>query len=142
MKKIAKLFSLALISLLLASTSALALQANHDYTVQLHTISVTGQQALVEAMPATTDINGKLNYQFTDVPDSDTSPFLMVQIMDSDTMVRQSMVPAPTSGQQLQMGVSEISHSQTRAALQAMRPNQAAIRRTTAHRQSHESGPL
>jgi len=122
MKKINTLLSLALLFVALGNASAWALTANHNYTVQLRTVTATGQQTVVEEMAATTDVNGKLHFQFNDVPDTSSTPFLMVQIMDSagGQMVRQSLVPAPTPGQQMQMGVSEISHGQTQAALQAM----------------------
>jgi hypothetical protein len=124
MKKLATLLSLALVFSVLTATSALALTANHPYTVQLHTVSDAGQSMLVEQMNSTSDANGKLHFQFSNVPDTDSAPFLMVQIMDTVNgqlqMVRQTLAPAPTAGEQMQMGVSEISHHQTQAALQAM----------------------
>lgn len=124
MNKIATLLSLTLMISVLTITSALALSPNHPYTVQLQRVSDSGQQLLVEQMNATSDANGKLNFQFSNVPDIDSTPYLMVQIMDNVDgqlhLVRQNMVPAPTTGQQMQMGVSEISHRQTQAALSAM----------------------
>lgn len=124
MNKIMTFLSLALAISVMTATSAMALMTNHDYTVQLHTVSATGQQAQVEEMVTTTDVNGKLSFHFSNVPDTDHTPFLMIQIMENVggqlQMVRQSLVPAPTTGQQMQMGVSEISHRQTQAALEAM----------------------
>jgi len=120
MKKIMTFLSMALLISVMTATSAMALTANHTYSVQLHSVSNAGQPMLVEQMNATSDANGKLNFQFSNVPDNESTPFLMVQIMDGGTMVRQSLAPAPTAGQQMQMGVSEISHRQTQAALQAM----------------------
>jgi len=35
-------------------------------------------------------------------------------------VVRQTMVPAPTTGQQMQMGINDVTYRQTQAALQAM----------------------
>jgi hypothetical protein len=123
MKRISVL-GLALLLSAYCATSALALTANHAYTVQLSPVSATGQQTAVEQMDATTDGNGKLSFHFTNVPDSGTAPFLMVQIMDNaggqQQVVRQTLVPAPNSGQQMQMGVDEVSFRQTQAALQAM----------------------
>ncbi len=121
MKRIHAL-GLALLFTAMSATSALALTANHGYTVQLFTLSATGQQTPVEQMDATTDANGKLNFQFSNVPDTGTAPFLMVQIVDSSNqqMVRQTLVPAPKADQQMQMGVNEVSYRQTQAALQAM----------------------
>ena len=123
MKRI-RLLGLALLLSAFAAGPALALTANHPYTVQLSTVSATGQQTAVEQMDTTTDGNGKLSFHFSDVPDSGSAPFLMVQIMDSASgqqqVVRQTLVPSPTSGQQMQMGVDEVSYRQTQAALQAM----------------------
>ncbi len=124
MKKRIHALGLALLFTAISATSVLALTANHSYTVQLSTLSITGQQTAVEQMNATTDANGRLNFQFTNIPDTGTSPFLMVQIMDTvggqQQVVRQTMVPAPTADQQMQMGVNEVSYRQTQAALQAM----------------------
>jgi len=120
MNKIMTWLSLALVISVMTATSSMALLINHDYSVQLHIVSASGQQTLVEEMAATSDINGKLNFQFSNVPDSNSTAFLMVQIMDGATLVRQSLAPAPTAGQQMQMGVSEISHRQTQAALQSI----------------------
>ncbi|MEJ2691252.1 MAG: hypothetical protein P8130_15185 [Deltaproteobacteria bacterium] len=121
MKKILALGPALLLSAFLAN-SALALTPNHSYIVELSTVSTTGQQTAVDQRDVTTDANGKLSFKFADVPDTGTSPFLMVQIMDpaGGAPVRQTLIPAPTAGQQLQMGVSETSSRQTQVALQAM----------------------
>ena len=121
MKRIHAL-GLALLFTAISATSALALTANHAYTVQLSTLSAAGQQTVVEQMDATTDANGKLDFQFSNVPDIGTTPYLMVQIVDSSNqqMVRQTLVPAPKADQQMQIGVNEVSFRQTQAALQAM----------------------
>ena len=117
---------LALVFSVIFATSALAapLTANHSYTVQLSTLSASGQQTAGEQMNATTDANGKLTFQFSDAPDTSTATFLMVQVMDSvngqNQVVRQTLVPAPMAGQQVQMGINEVSYRQTQAALQAM----------------------
>ncbi|WP_020676583.1 hypothetical protein [Geopsychrobacter electrodiphilus] len=122
MNKIRTFLSMALLISVMTATSAMALTANHAYTVQLHSVSAAGvpSSTPVAQMNATSDMNGKLSFQFSNVPDSGSTPFLMIRIMDGTTIVRQSLAPAPTAGQQLQMGVSEISHRQTQAALQAM----------------------
>lgn len=124
MKTIAKILSLALSGVLLLASGALALTANHAYTVQLSTVSASGGQTAVEQMEVAADADGKLSFQFSDVPDTGTAPFLMVEIMDSvggtQQVVRQSLMPAPPAGEQLQMGVNETSSRQTRASLQAL----------------------
>lgn len=124
MKKMMRLLSLLLSVSVLAATSALALTANHAYRVQLSTVSASGQQTALAQMEATANGDGQLSFQFSDVPDSDSVPFLMVEIMDTvggqQQMVRQTLVPAPTPGQQMQMGVNELSHRQTQATMQAL----------------------
>ncbi|MCF6179720.1 MAG: hypothetical protein L3J63_10085 [Geopsychrobacter sp.] len=123
MKKIFIRLSLALAACLLISNSAMALVANHTYTVKLSTLSTDNLQTMVEEVSATTDINGKLSFQFSNVPDTSMTPFLMVEVIDMASgqaqVVRQGLVPAPASGQSMQMGVSEISHRQTQATLRA-----------------------
>jgi len=123
MKKILSL-ALALFLATFFAKSALALTPNHSYTVELMTVSTSGQQTSVAQMDATADATGKLNFQFSNVPDANTGPFLMIQIMDTvdgqQQAVRQTLVPAPTAGQHLQMGVNEVSSRQTQVALQAM----------------------
>jgi len=123
MKRILALGLALFISAFLAN-SALALTPNHSYTVELATVSTSGQQTAVDRIDATTDANGKLSFQFAGVPDTGTAPFLMVQIMDTaggqQQVVRQTLVPSPASGQHMQMGVSEVSSRQTQVALQAM----------------------
>lgn len=115
-------WSLVLLLLAASATSALALTANHNYTVKLATVAANGQQTPVTQMDAVTDAAGKLHYQFANVPDSGSTPFLMVQIIDSanQQVVRQTLVPAPKADQQLQMGVTETSSRQTAASMQAL----------------------
>ena len=110
---------LTLLLLAFCATSALALTANTTYNVQLMTVSSTGQTTAVGSpMQEITNANGVLSFNFSDVP---TSGFLMVQITDSNGQtVRQTLVPAPTAGQQMQMGINAVSNSQTQAALAAM----------------------
>ena len=124
MKKMMKFLALALAVSMLAATSALALTANHAYMVQLSTVSASGQQTALSQMAATADASGKLSFQFSDVPDTGSASFLMVEIMDTvggqQQVVRQTMLPAPAPGQHLQTGVNELSSRQARAARQAM----------------------
>jgi hypothetical protein len=116
--------SLALLMLAVFGSSALALMANQPYSVQLLRVTAGGQQQLVSQMEARTDAGGKLDFSFANLPDAGTAPFLMVQIMDNSSgqaqILRQTLVPAPTAGAQMQMGVSETTFRQTQAALRAM----------------------
>jgi hypothetical protein len=116
--------SLALLMLVVFGSSALALMANQPYSVQLLRVSAGGQQQLISQMEASTDAGGKLDFSFANLPDAGTAPFLMVQILDNSSgqaqILRQTLVPAPTAGEQMQMGVSETTFRQTQAALHAM----------------------
>ena len=118
MKRIHAL-GLTLLLMAFSATSALALTANTTYSLQLMTVSSTGQTTAVGSpMQETTNANGVLSFSFSDVP---TSGFLMVQITDSNGQtVRQTLVPAPTAGEQMKMGIDAVSNSQTQAALAAM----------------------
>lgn len=118
-----RLLIAGLAAAIFCAAPALALTTNHTYTVQLYTVSDAGQQTLVDQMETQSDGNGRLNFQFANVPDTATAPFLMVQIMEpagSQQPVRQTLVPAPQAGQQMAMGVDEVNSRQTQAALQAM----------------------
>jgi hypothetical protein len=106
------------------ASSALALLPNHDYNVTMSTLSETNHQTLVEKVAAKSDTYGKLSFHFSNIPDSSTAPFLLVEIIDmasvQPNVVRQNLIPAPEAGQALRMGMNEISHRQTQAALRAM----------------------
>ncbi len=130
MKKMTTLLSLTLVVSVLVATSALALPANYAYTVKLSAVSDSGQKTVVEQLETMTDASGKLSFQFGNVPDTDTAPFLLVEVIDTSgdpfQIMRQSLVPAPSPGQAMQMGVNETSHRQTQAALRAFSDGEVA----------------
>lgn len=103
------------------ATSALALTPNTPYTVKLSTVSSTGQLTQLASMPATADANGKVAFNFTGVPNNNTSRFLMLQIVDgAGATARQGMVAAPAPGGTVAMGVSEVTDKQAKAMLKTM----------------------
>jgi len=106
---------------LLFATSALALTPNAPYTVKLSTVSATGQLTQVASMPETADANGKVAFNFTGVPNNNSSRFLMLQIVDNNgATARQGMVAAPAPGGNVAMGVSEVTDKQAKAMLKTM----------------------
>ena len=82
MKRILPL-GLTLLLAVFFCNSALALTPNHSYSVELFIVSADGRQTSVERINAITDADGKLSFQFNNVPDGDITPFLLVQIRDN-----------------------------------------------------------
>lgn len=123
MKKIMTSISVAWAISLLVASSALALLPNHDYNVIMSTLSEPNQLTMMEEIAATSDTNGKLSFHFSNIPDSSTAPFLMVEIFDmvngQPVVVRQNLIPAPEVGQALRMGMNETNHRQTQASMRA-----------------------
>lgn len=123
MQKIIISLALAASISIVAASSALALLPNHDYSVQMSTLSDGNQQTIIEEISAITDTDGKLSFRFSNVPDTSVAPFLLVEIIDmtdgQPQVVRQNLVPSPEVGQAIRVGMNEISHRQTQASLRA-----------------------
>jgi hypothetical protein len=126
--KVTRYLFFALLLSTICATSALALPINKVLTAQLSLISsaVVNQSGLitpvlipVRSISVTTDASGKVSFGFTSVPTSDSAQFLMVQILDGTTVLRQSVVPAPAPGGTVNFGVSEVTTSQATALLKA-----------------------
>lgn len=92
--------------------SAFAFPANKPLTVQLSTVSPSGQLATVSSIAVTSDAAGKVSFSFSHVPTSDTTSFLMIQILDGSTVLRRSIVAAPAPGGGASAGVSEVTDRQ------------------------------
>ncbi len=117
--KVTQYLLLALLLSLVSATSALALPVNKVLTVQLSAVSATGQLTTVRSISVTTDATGKVSFDFSGVPTSDTAPFLMVRVIDGTTVLRQSIVAAPAPNGSVNVGVSEVTTSQATAMLKA-----------------------
>ncbi len=118
--KVTRYLLMALLLSVVCATSALALPINKVLTVQLGTVSAKGQFVLIRSISATSDANGKLAFSFANVPTSDSVPFLMVQILDGTTILRQSIAPAPAPNGTANIGLSEVTTSQATAMLKAV----------------------
>ncbi|HEY6872692.1 MAG TPA: hypothetical protein VI298_08210 [Geobacteraceae bacterium] len=117
--KVTHYLLLALLLSAASATSALALPVNRVLTVQLATVSATGQVAPFRSISVTTDASGKVAFTFANVPTSDSAPFLMVRIIDGTAVLRQSVVAAPAPNGTANVGVSEVTTSQATAMLKA-----------------------
>ena len=119
--------SLALLVLAcLGLTPAYAtLIANARYTISIEAVMTNGavtagSTSLKLSSPAITDSNGKLTFTLSGVPSSTQYNFLVITITDSaGSIVRRSVMPAPTPGTRLNLGVSEVTENQSGAFLKA-----------------------
>ena len=100
---------------------AFALPTNAPLTVRLSTVSSTGTLTQVQSKAVASDAKGKVSFNFTGVPTSDTTGMLMVQILDaSNHVLREGMVPAPAPNGAVHMGVSEVTDKQAKALMNAL----------------------
>jgi|GEM_PF-1224570 len=118
MKVTRYLFLVLLLSAVFAAP-ALALPANTVLTVQLMSLSATGQLSPARSISVTTDNNGKVEFSFPNVPTSDVVPFLLIRIVDGTTILRQSVVTPPAPNGTINAGMSEVTTSQATAMIKA-----------------------
>jgi hypothetical protein len=116
---VTRYFFLVLLLSVVFVTSASALPANTVLTVQLMSLSASGQLSPARSISVTTDINGKVEFTFPNVPTSDVVPFLVVRITDGTTILRQSVAAAPAPQGTIHMGISEATTSQATAMIKA-----------------------
>lgn len=95
------------------------LPLSKDLKVRLSSLSSQGQLQTVSETVARTDALGKIAFGFPTVPSSATTPFLHIQIMDGENVLRQAIVPSPQPGGAVDVGVSEVTDLQARALLKA-----------------------
>ena len=108
-----------LLMLMVAFAHAAPLPINRTLTIQLSSIDYAGQIKPVTSTTTQTDTQGKFIFSFPTVPSSDTAQFLLLQVFDGSTMLRQTIVPSPETGGAVEAGISEVSDLQTRALLSA-----------------------
>ncbi|MFH1782565.1 MAG: hypothetical protein ABH848_03000 [Candidatus Omnitrophota bacterium] len=110
------------------SLLAADLTAGGTYTITLEAIKSNGiptSAANGDLLNLTTtaiaDANKKIGFNISGIPDSSTYNFLVVTVKDAggDT-VRQSIIPAPSPGSSVNLGVSPMTYAQTQALLSAM----------------------
>lgn len=95
------------------------LPINKNLTVVLSTLSAQGQLKAFSEITSKTDPLGKIAFTFPTVPSSAVTPFLHIQIMDGDAILRQAIVPSPQPGGKVDVGVSEVTDLQARSLFKA-----------------------
>ena len=124
MKQAIKLLILGMVLCGIWTTTAPAapLSPGTTYTVEVYPITSSGTVgARSSSDQRVADADGKLTFQFTNLPNFPTYNFLLIRIKDgSGTIVRQGIAPAPKAGEQTLLGISPASVSQTKAMLKAM----------------------
>ncbi len=117
--KVTRHLFLALLLPLAFATQALALPPNKVLNVQLLMLNAAGQLSPPRTTSVTSDGNGKVSFNLTSVPTSDSAPFLVLRIFDGSTMLRQSVFASPAPGGAINAGVSEVTTSQATAMIKA-----------------------
>ena len=111
---------IALLMLVLPNSSwSMNLPLSKDLTVRLSTLNSQGQLQTVTEITSKTDSLGKIAFDFPTVPSATDTPFLHVQIMDGVTVLRQTIVPSPQAGGNVDVGISEVTDLQARSLLKA-----------------------
>ncbi|NOY65376.1 MAG: hypothetical protein GXO97_08290 [Nitrospirae bacterium] len=91
-----------------------ALTAGATYSVTLEKMNSDGTLTEVGTTTVTADSQGKITFNFTDVPTNPTTHFLVITVKDSkNNVVRRSFVPAPPQGGTTELGVNNLSDKQT-----------------------------
>ena len=92
------------------------------YTITVEAIQSDGTTtSLGLSRTAVADANGKIAFSFSGLPTTDTYNFLVVIVKDSGgTTVRRSIIPAPSPGGSVNLGVSPMTNTQTEAMLSAL----------------------
>jgi uncharacterized membrane protein len=137
--KVTRYLFLALLLSVLFAAPALALPANTVLTVQLLSVTASGQLSPARSISVTTDANGKAEFTFPNVPTSDVVPFLLIRIVNGTTVtgngstvpgngttgttgtniLRQSVIAAPPPHGTANFGLSEVTTCQATALLKA-----------------------
>lgn len=118
---LARLAAVGLLLLgMVAFANAAPLPNNRTLTIQLSSINSAGLILPVTSTTSQTDAQGKFTFSFPAVPASHTAPFLLLQVYDGSTLLRQTIVPAPETGGAVEAGISEVSDLQARALLSSI----------------------
>lgn len=120
-----KIFSILVsISMIILSVSnGYALTAGTTYTIEIDAIGSNG--AIVDLSGLTTsaeaDSNGKIAFSIAGTPDRTSYNFLVLSVKNPDgSTARRSLIPAPTAGSTVNLGVSNVTESQAEALISAM----------------------
>lgn len=110
---------LSLAACIASGNDAQALTAGHTYTIAIKKFNADGSVA-AQASTSTTavaDINGKISFSLTGIPDSSSCNFMLVTATDilGGPVAREAIVPCPATGATLPLGVSPVTAGQTEA---------------------------
>nr|WP_246551316.1 hypothetical protein [Geobacter hydrogenophilus] len=95
------------------------LAANTQYTVLVKKMNGDGSTTLVDSANATTDADGKLTFNFTTMPTRPDTNFIVFEVKDTNSTVRQGIAPAPPENDPNLLGINNLSTVQTKALLAA-----------------------
>ncbi|MCX5909971.1 MAG: hypothetical protein NTY64_23045, partial [Deltaproteobacteria bacterium] len=106
----------------LAGTPSYAapLTANAIYTITIQKMNSDGTVSDYSTSEATADSNGKLSFTLSSMPTNAECNFMVFIIKDANgNVVRRGFVPAPPAGSTNELGINNLSTSQTNAILSA-----------------------
>jgi len=92
---------------------------NKNLTIKLSSLNSQGQLQTISEKIIKSDAEGKVTFDFPSVPSANIAPFLHIQIMDGDSVLRQTIVPSPQAGKNVDTGISETTDLHARAILKA-----------------------
>lgn len=95
------------------------LAANTQYAVLVKKMNSDGSTTLVDSANATTDADGKLTFNFTTMPTRPDTNFIVFEVKDTNSTVRQGIAPAPPENDPNLLGINNLSTVQTKALLAA-----------------------
>ncbi|MBI4224064.1 MAG: hypothetical protein HY609_03965 [Deltaproteobacteria bacterium] len=112
-----------MIPLLFLSAKAFSFDANSTFSVTLAKVNANGTTTDITSKSVTSDTDGKISFTFaaSDVPtvDGDGVNFLVITVKNAaGETVRQSVAPAPCSGNTNEVGVNSLSDVQSKAILE------------------------
>lgn len=97
-----------------------ALTPNATYTITIQKMNSNGTVSDYSTTEATADATGKLSFTLTAMPTNAECNFMVFIVKDSTgTVVRRGFVPAPPAGNTNELGINNLSTSQTNAILSA-----------------------
>lgn len=112
------LFIFALFTLPVRNASALTV--GETYTITLSKLNSNGTVSEVNSSTAVADSNGKIEFSFSNVPNTPDTYFLLISLKDSNgTTVRQGIAAAPPAGSTNQLGINELTQAQAKMLLQS-----------------------
>ena len=117
----------ALIFLFCGSALAAALNPNETYTINFSVIQSNGTMAApAYSTTATADANGLVSFSLTGMPTNATCNFMDVNAVapagsPDAGVVRESVVPCPSAGTTMPLGLSEITNAQAQALVSAFK---------------------